>query len=432
MALDEQRKPAPPEASEHSDPVVDPPDPREIVGLLRQLSRGASPKERAELDRLVAQTQPLMAYLERKEEIEAASAALEAHREEFNRLTRDGDAFQARVHALFAEDRFAPLWFTAADIRRAFDAVGYPPNFSPDDRTVETLRAAILHLADKDRRSKLAMSLLLHLPDFVTAGRHLEGWLIQQSTYDTGELTQDSNPFLFEMFAHGYDAWAAEQNARGGDLVRSLGMDPARLRGMTLEEIEAWLQAQETDPRQRARMEAMMEAHPDQRAVAIAGLEKAERDFVTLLEREDARGFLLPQDEVEPWLPILLERFEKARESCPDLSGDAQPDEAASRAFAEAIWPAFGELAQGIFTPERVRQLVSQLRQYRNEQFAAGDHAAAAAVMSAVNSLDYEKVPARNYFLNALCFVSLRSLAPSAADPSPADEDAEPPGEPAG
>jgi hypothetical protein len=389
----------------------------QMASLLRALSSKAPKKERAEFERLAAQTKPIMAYLERREEIEAASTTLEAHRAEFERIVEDEKAYLERSHALFAEERFAPLWFTAADIRRAFARVGYPPNFSPDDQVVENLRAAILCLADKQRRTELAMNLLLHLPHYVAAGRHLDGWLIQDCADTTVEIPEESNPFLFQMFSHGYDAWAGEERARDEALLREVGMDPACLHSMSLEEIDAWLQAQQADPAKKARMEAVLQANPDRRAQAVAGVERMERDFIKLLEREDARALLLPQEEVEPWLPALSRRLEGAQGRLPELSDDTSPDAAATKAFADVIWPVVGEMAQSIFTPERIQQLVSELRQYRSAQFAAGDKGAAGCAMGAIASLEQEDDPGRSYLLNALCFVSLRAVLDTMVDP---------------
>jgi len=270
LALDMQTVSSVQQPSARAAPPSPPPDLGQMTGLLREFTRKGTKEERADFERLLAQTKPIMAYLERSAEIEAASAALEAHRAEFCRLADDEKAYLDRTQALFAEQRFAPLWFTAADVRRAFDRVGYPPNLSPDDRVVENLRAAILYLADKDRRSQLAMDLLLHLPHYAAAGRHLDGWLIQYCAHTTIESTEESNLFLFQMFSHGYDAWLDEQRSRDEALLRELGMDPERLRRMSLDEIDAWLEAQQADPAQQARMEALMKANPDRRAQAGA------------------------------------------------------------------------------------------------------------------------------------------------------------------
>lgn len=422
LALDQQRKPKPepapePDLDEEGAPPL-PPNPAQLSKLIQQVRSKAPRKERAELDEILAQSQPLLDYLEHQEEIESASTALEPHREEFERLADDRDAYMARIRVLFDEEAFAPLRFTAADVRRAFEKVGYTPGSAPsDDVFVEKLRAAILHLADKDRRSQLAMKLLLLMPQYVAAGRHSDGWLIQHCAHLTTEAGGESNPFLFQMFSHGYDAWMSELTAKDNALFQEIGLEPARLRSMSMEEIDEWFQAQTADPDRKAKMEALLTANPDQRAAAIAGLERMERDSIKLLEREDAREFLLTQAEIEPSLPELLKRFQALQKSSPHLFSGSPPEETVSRAVSEAIWPAFGEMAQSIFTPERIQQLVTRLKEYRNERYASGDKIAASYAIGALNSLQQEDDPAHNYFLIALCYFSfsahMKAMAPS-------------------
>jgi hypothetical protein len=55
----------------------------------------------------------------------------------------------------------------------------------------------------------------------------------------------------------------------------------------------------------------------------------------------------------------------------------------------------------------------SRLRQFRSEQFAAGDKGAAGCAMGTIASLEQEDDPGRNYLLNVLCFISLRALLAS-------------------
>ena len=404
------------------------PDVRQLASFLQALP-GAPKKERTEFGRLLAKVQPLLTYLDRREEIEAASAALEAHREEFDRLTADAEAYLDRSRKLFAEERFAPLRFTAADVRRAFESSGWPSNLASDDVVVETLRAAILYLADPDRRRQLALELLLRLPDYVAAGRHLDGWMIQECSWTTVEVPAESNPFLFQMFSHGYDACMAEKRGRDEALLRKVGLDPARLQTMSLEEIDAWLEEVQADPATKARMEAVLEADPEQRAQMVDGLKAMERDSIRLLERADARALLVPAEEVEPWLPILERRWESAREEQAGLSGGSAPDAEGAKRFAEAIWPVMGEMAKTLFTPERIRQLVAELRQFRSDRFAAGDKAVAGCAQGAIASLESEPDPAHNYFLNALCFVSLRACLDAMEKSDADDADSVPPAE---
>src|SRR5437016_6050633 len=156
-------------------------DAKNLPKLLRRLSELGSARDRKEFGELLSKTEPILEYLERREEIEAAAAELEVHRSEFEELAADENRYLTLAQTVFAEECFAPLRFAASDIQRAFDHVGYPATMSPDERTVQILRAAILHAADKERRSRLSTLLLLRLPEFVAAGRHVEAWLLQCS-----------------------------------------------------------------------------------------------------------------------------------------------------------------------------------------------------------------------------------------------------------
>jgi hypothetical protein len=229
LPLDQQRKPAVKAAETEAESPTPTLPQKFTAASLRDLASKVPPKADPKLEALLAQTMEVAEYMEREEEINAAGAALEPHREEFDRLMKNEEAAIARSRALFAEKRFAPLWFTAADIRRAFNHVGGAPDLSLNDEAVETLRESIFFLADKERRTRLAMGLLKHMPDCVKAGRFMDGWLIQHCGYATSELPRESNLFLFEMFMHGYEAWQNEEQERSGTVMQVLGMDPARL-----------------------------------------------------------------------------------------------------------------------------------------------------------------------------------------------------------
>ncbi len=356
--------------------------------------------------------EPVLAYMARQPEIDAASKTLEAHRAEFERFRADAPAYAGRARALFAEERFVPLRFTADDVRRAFEAVGQPPDMATDDRFAEAIRAAILHLADKDRRHRLASSLMLHLPGDVAAGRILDAWIIQECAYLTGAMPDRSNVFLFTMFTYGHDAWAAEQRACDAALLGELGMNSARLQGMSMDEIEAWLNEQQANPALRARLEAALRSHPDQQALAIANYEETQRDSITLLEREDLAGLLLSLDELEPWLPRLTESMRSAIGPVPP-SDDFLPDPAVRDALQKALLPVFSEMAGAVFTAERRRQLAAQLRSFRNDRFDHDDKRTSALAQAAMTSVEHEDDPARNPFLNALCFASIHRLLDS-------------------
>ena len=376
--------------------------------LVRQLSEQGSARDRNEFAELLSKTEPILEYLEHRGEIEAAGVKLEEYRSEFEKLAADQDRYRALVQAMFAEECFAPLRFTAADVQRAFDHVGYPATLSPDERTVEILRAAILHVADEARRSGLAMGLLLHLPEFVAAGRHMEAWLLQSLALETAEDHDKSNAFLFQMFSYGYDAWAADKLAKDESLLLKMGLNPDRLRAMSLDELDSWIQSQGSDAARSAAMEAFFRENPDLREESIANLEALERNSAKLLERPDGHFLHLPNEEIQPWLALLNERASQ-QGFLSGMPDGAASEESVRKMFEELVLPLLCEMADSIFTRDRILQLVADLRKYRSERFAAGDQATVRHATGAINYLEREASPGQNTFLIRLCWTSLNS-----------------------
>ncbi len=389
---------------------VPPVDIKSLHQLFGQLSAKGPAKDRKQFAELMEETGPILEYLEHQHEIETATAELEKHRAEFEELAADEDRCAALARAVFAEECFAPLRFTASDVQRAFDHVGLPGTLAPDEQTVKTLRAAILHIADKGRRSKLSMRLLLRLPEFVAAGRYLEAWMLQCASLETAEDQDESNAFLFHMFSYGYDALDAEKRARNASFLRQLGFDVESLRGMNLDELDAWVQSHASDPAKTAALEAFFREHPGLRAESVADLEAMARNSAKLLEREDSRFLLVPFEEVQPWLTLFNERFSQS--GCVAETTDAAlSEESARRTFEEVVLPLMREMAGAIFTRDRILRLVADLKKYRSERFAAGDQATPALAMGAITYLEREDSPGENSFLLALCWRSLGSAS---------------------
>lgn len=387
-----------------------PAEPQQIVSLMKTLAARGPAKDRAEFTRLLEESRPVFDYMERQPAIESASAVLEAHRDEFIKLTKRPDALMKRAQTLFAEERFAPLSFTAADVQRAFDHVGHPSfGLIPDDRTVALLRAAILHTADKPQREEMAMALLMHLPDLVAENRFLDGWIIQHCAHETTEAPDESNPFLFAMFTCGYEAWTEEKRSRSEAFAHELGFDPAQLRNMSPTEIDALLAKLKDDPAVMAKLEAYMEANPGERTQANASLDAMDQDSIELLKREDAAHLLLTPEDLEPWLPVLNEWLADIvkRYRPPGDSGPMPPEVA--QQVADELWPLLGEMAEDIFTSERIQQLREQIIACRDELYAAGDKQIISQTLGAINQLNLEGPPSENYFLQNLCYFSLNT-----------------------
>ena len=379
-------------------------DVKSLPKVLGRLSEQGPAGNRKEFRELLSKTESVLEYVAHQSEIETAAATLEAHRSEFEALAEDEPRCLALARSVFSEKCFAPLRFTASDVQNAFDHVGYPAMMAPDDQTVQTLRAAILHLADKERRNELSMRLLLRLPEFVNAGRYLEAWLLQHAAYQTAENTDEPNVFLFEMFSYGYDAWAADGRVKNASLLRKVGLDLEALEAMSLDELDSWMQSHGSDSGNARAMEEFFREHPHLREESIANLQAMERNSSKLLEREDARFLLLRVEEIQPWLTRFNERLAEQ-----GFARETASEESIQKLLEEVLLPLMREMVDAIFTPERIGQLIAELKRYRSDLFAAGDKRTAGQVMGAITYVEREESPGQNSFLLTLCWVSMDS-----------------------
>ncbi|MCB1127975.1 MAG: SEC-C domain-containing protein [Verrucomicrobiae bacterium] len=397
------------------------PNLRALPGMLRKLATTGPAKDRKRFAEILAESGPLIEYTVRQDEIQAAGQELEAHRAAFEELVQDRERQLALLQSLFSEARFAPLRFTATEVRQALKHVGHPAPLSNNEDAGETLRAAILHLADKERRQDLATHLLLQLPDLVQAGRYLEGWLVQTTAFNTVEAVDDTNPFLFEMFSFGYEAWIAEKQSQDDALLRRLGVDVDHLRSLSPDEQEAWMESQLADPAREKMWKNFLRENPQLREHADDELETMTRRSAELVDREECRFLLLSPEEVEPWIPGFSDRLAAA---APPGQPDAQiPEAEIRRVFEDGLVPLLREMAAAIFTRERIEELVATLRTFRAERAAAGDALTAQLAGAAFRYIRNEDRPELNLFLIRLCWRSLVAAVQTgpAEDPSPAE-----------
>jgi hypothetical protein len=366
-----------------------------------------------ELEQLLDRAEELAAYEALHDEIGAATQALETHRAEFEALMKDGVAAVDHAQRLFSEEPFVPLRYTAADVHRAFEAVGYPSRYQeePTEEVIETLVAAVLHLADEDQRLHLARQLLMLLPEYVSAERYLDAWVIQYSAFQMVEAPDESNPFLFTMFNLAFAEWASQVDSQQEALMHALGIDRSAVAGMNVDEVEAWLQAQMADPAKKAQVEAYYAAHPMMSDQAEAEIIELERGTLSLLERDDADPLYLSPEELKPWVPVLLERLASIKEQARQAAerGDWK-DPGTLRAMGDIFVEIAREMVPVVFTPERLDQLVADLRDYRRKLLDERETQAAMHARAAFMMLEREETPAENHLLIGICFASLRLL----------------------
>jgi len=385
----------------------------QIRGMGQAVMDHVSSDQAQELQQLLEQVEELAAYEALHDEIEAATQALEAHRPEFETLMKDGIAAMDHAQRLFSEERFLPMRYTAADVHRAFEAVGYPSRYREEltEEDIETLVAAILHLADEDQRLHLARQLLMLLPEYVSAERYLDAWLIQYSAFQMLEAPDESNPFLFVMFNLAFAEWASQVDSQQEALLHALGMDRSAVAGMNVDEVEAWLQAQMADPAKKAQVEAYYAAHPMMSDQAEAEIMELERGTLSLLERDDADPLYLSPEELKPWVPVLLERLAPIQEQARQAAERGEwKDPGTLRAMGDILVEVAREMVPVVFTPERLDRLVAELRDYRRRLLDEGEGQAAMHAHAAFMTLEREETPAENPLLIGICFASLRLM----------------------
>ena len=389
---------------------------KQLAQAFKMASRSGLFKRDPELRGVFKDNETLLTYVAHREEIEAASEKLEPYHTEFERLCHDAAAYERQSKALFAEAAFAPFRFTAADLRRAFAEVGVPAVPALDSasrKTGKLLRKALLFLATKERRDELGLRLLLLVPGYVQQGRHLDALLIEGCAQMTAEETDEPNPFLGRMFLYGLEAWGAEQDASRHAVLEEAGLhlgpdaDP--------EEIENWLDKEMADPESAVRWQRLLDAHPELQATSGDTFQLMVRKAVDLLNREDSARLLLGAEEIQPWEALLLEKLQAMVGEIGPLEPGIKPSRALSKkAFDQFYLPAIQEIAKGIFTPERIRRLVAELRAYRKELAAAGDKSAIMCATSAIFYVEHEAEPGMNSFLLNLCARSVMKCGAAA------------------
>jgi hypothetical protein len=379
--------------------------------MFENLERQLPADRRQEFQDMFDMAKEIAEYEEKEGEIEAAIQTLEEHRHEFEALVENPPQMMERAHRVFSAEHFWPLRYTADDVRRAFEEVGYPANFSrPSEKDAEIIRSAILYLTERERRTTLTRKLLLLLPEYVAEGRYLDAWFIQHSAHEMIEAPEESNPFLFEMFVHGLMELGKQIRAQQEMLLDRLDTDPAQVGNLKPAELQALVEEKFSSPEATAEAEAFLAANPDLRELLEAQFREWERGAISLLQRDDAQGLQLAPEEIAPWLPMLNERlapYEEQARQAEERGIEVDPE--VVEAMQRILFEVAQEMAPVIFEPGRLGQLMSRLKEYQYQLLAGGDKAAAQSTYAAYARLGSQQEPGRNLFLIALCHASLIS-----------------------
>jgi hypothetical protein len=225
------------------------------------------------------------------------------------------------------------------------------------------------------------------------------------------------------MFRHGFDAWSSEIEAQQSAMLRSLADEGADVTNMSPMEIQTWLEDQMDDPEKLSRLEALFGTDTLFGDQARAEFRELERASLQLLGRDDAARFLLSPEEVEPWIPSLLERVapleEKARGTTAEDAWDAAQ---VQKGMQGVLLDLAKEMAPAVITPERLDQLVADLEAYRHDLYEAGEKQLAMYAHATASGLERTEVPGKEPFAIGVCMASLHLMLIALGEPDATEE----------
>ena len=348
------------------------------------------------------------AYQAMKGEIEAAERELAPYLPVLDALLDDVDALLEHAARLFAEPAFKSMWFTAADVHRAFEAVGYPATPRPDEGDAAILGRAIEVLSPEPWRVGAAARLVRLLPECVAAGRHLDAALLRFCALRLLETPEQANPFTMEMFDHGLREWTEQVEAQRTALLQEMGLNRSAIAGYKPDQIRALIDALMADPAAKRRLEAALAPGTVLGDQAEGAAGEQDRDIFLLLERPDARRLLLSEKEIAPWLEVLAERMAPLEEEMRQARNEGRAAAPELRtAIGRAMHDTALEMAPALLTPARLWSLAADLDAYRRELIAARAKEASAVVRAAYSDLLAEENPAGSRIVFAICLASL-------------------------
>ena len=392
------------------------------IGLLEQvdwLTRqlGKVPGEEArELEKQGRELALMATLFARQEEIEAALDTLEAHRPVLDEFLQDSKRATERALELFSEERFDALRISVEELKHAFELVGYPAPgpFGMEEEDLDILLKAATYLAsDEQEREHAVRALLVELPGLVAAERFEDARLVQYSADRLLAKPDEPNPLYFAMVQLAYEEMVLDLRSRYRDVAEELGIDVEKLGGADRDQFEALARELQADPAKQARLERWVASEPILARQAATRLVREARRSFQLLGRQDSDCLLLSPEQLEPWLEKLAEGKAALRGDQEMLDDGATLDTESAEAMKEAIYELTLEMSPAVFSEQRRQELVEDLQGYRDLLREAGEEEAARRADGAIDIVQGEDPPARNLFLLAICYASLRRVIPS-------------------
>ncbi len=371
------------------------------------MERRIPSKLRKEFEPIIREVKAAADFEAHRHAIEEAQVVLEKYRKPFERLLKNQKKLLAQAEKLFDEAPFESMWFSAKDLQRAFETVGYPPMNQNDARFFEVARTTIDFLVDVPDRHELSRRLFILVPDYVEADRPLDAWILQHNAVMLDDLPEKvCGIFLLSMFFHGMKDWEAEREREELALFNEMGLDPDEMRRRGFEEVEAMIQEVTSNPDKLGEVEAFLESHPQFKSNMEAECWTSEEAAANVLQREDARALLLTFEEVEPWFSVFEGRICERPELVEAKQKDAVQNDGEGTEIATILYAVGNEMAGAIFKKPRLQRLVEAIHIYRRG-LSPSDHEGILGVNGALMATGSDTSPTESHFLSMLCGNSL-------------------------
>jgi hypothetical protein len=252
------------------------------------------------------------------------------------------------------------------------------------------------------------------MPDYVAAGRYLDGWILCDSADQLSEAQESAEcPFLISMFSRGLEEWEAQRDREQSAMLKDIGLSPEKIRELGYDGTEAWLDEAFSNPEKAAAMNRLMEQHPEIRALYEDQCRATEEAAIGFLRRKEARALLLSPQEAGPWVDVAEKRFHEMPEEARSWlqAGRERDGKEYRQAVLKIVFDVSVEMVRAVFTPARLAALELQLREMRRALPAGAEPRVSAGIQSALMAAQMYASPDDNPFLISLCSTSLLKAA---------------------
>lgn len=356
-------------------------------------------------------TEVLEQFHERRPEIERAVKKLEGQRANFLRFIDDEEQLMARTASLFADERFAQFEFSRDEIRHALIEIGEFDQKMDIEKAGEITQSIMEVVLADGKGEILALQLLLLVPEYVAAERHIDGFIILQNALMIQQFPNAPlAPFAAMLCSRALESLDSYREQARGALFANLGMTEEEIKRMGDDQAHEWFKKTMSNPESTAALERFVDAYPEILSNESDEFIEAHVDALAFLNSEDGRVLYLDLPELVPWILEIGRRIEETPglvSEVKKLSKSPPKTLMENEAIGELLMSVCFDMAAQIFTSKRLEDIRHRLDTFRKSLDAATARRLASGMDQSLMALHAFIPPAHNEFLLELCRLSL-------------------------